>query len=71
MSNYIFENAAKQAAQRFTSLETLYDPWTIRHLEATGIGQVGNAGKSTPVVGDRGLVGRALRLHRSYPGHRY
>jgi ubiquinone/menaquinone biosynthesis C-methylase UbiE len=38
MSNYIFENAAPQAGQRFASLETLYDPWTIHHLEATGIG---------------------------------
>jgi ubiquinone/menaquinone biosynthesis C-methylase UbiE len=38
MSNYIFDNAAPQAGQRFASLETLYDPWTIRHLEATGIG---------------------------------
>ncbi len=38
MSNYIFENAAQQAGQRFSSLESLYDPWTIRHLEATGIG---------------------------------
>jgi 2-polyprenyl-3-methyl-5-hydroxy-6-metoxy-1,4-benzoquinol methylase len=38
MSNYIFENAAQQAGQRFASLETLYDPWTIRHLETTGIG---------------------------------
>jgi hypothetical protein len=38
MSNYIFDNAAQQASQRFASLETLYDPWTIRHLEATGVG---------------------------------
>ncbi len=38
MSNYIFDNAGQQASQRFTSLETQYDPWTIRHLEATGIG---------------------------------
>lgn len=38
MSNYIFDNAAPQAGQRFSSLETLHDPWTIRHLEATGIG---------------------------------
>jgi ubiquinone/menaquinone biosynthesis C-methylase UbiE len=38
MSNYIFDNAAPQASQRFASLETLYDPWTIRHLEATGLG---------------------------------
>ena len=38
MSQYIFDNAARQANQRFASLETLYDPWTISHLEATGIG---------------------------------
>ena len=38
MSNYIFDNAGQQAGQRFSSLETLFDPWTIRHLEATGIG---------------------------------
>src|ERR1700737_3459938 len=52
MSNYVFENAAQQTPQRFTSLETLYDPWTIRHLEATGIGpgwqcwEVGGGGGS-------------------------
>jgi ubiquinone/menaquinone biosynthesis C-methylase UbiE len=52
MSNYIFNNAGQQASQRFTSLETLYDPWTIRHLEATGIGagwqcwEVGGGGGS-------------------------
>ena len=38
MSHYIFDNAAPQASQRFASLEMLYDPWTIRHLETTGIG---------------------------------
>lgn len=52
MHNYIFDNAAQQASQRFSSLETLYDPWTIRHLEATGIGlgwqcwEVGGGGGS-------------------------
>jgi ubiquinone/menaquinone biosynthesis C-methylase UbiE len=52
MSNYIFENAGQPTSQRFTSLETLYDPWTIRHLEATGIGprwqcwEVGGGGGS-------------------------
>jgi hypothetical protein len=35
MSTYIFDNAAQQASQRFASLETLYDPWTFRHLEAS------------------------------------
>jgi ubiquinone/menaquinone biosynthesis C-methylase UbiE len=38
MSNYVFDNASPQASQRFASLETIYDPWTIRHLEAVGIG---------------------------------
>ncbi len=52
MSTYIFENAGQPTSQRFTSLETLYDPWTIRHLEATGIGpgwqcwEVGGGGGS-------------------------
>jgi 2-polyprenyl-3-methyl-5-hydroxy-6-metoxy-1,4-benzoquinol methylase len=52
MSTYIFENAGQPTSQRFTSLETLYDPWTIRHLVATGIGpgwqcwEVGGGGGS-------------------------
>jgi SAM-dependent methyltransferase len=37
MARYIFDNAAQQAGQRFASLEAMYDPWTIRHLEATGL----------------------------------
>jgi ubiquinone/menaquinone biosynthesis C-methylase UbiE len=39
VNQYIFDNAAPQAAQRFTSLEVLYDPSTIRHFEAVGIGE--------------------------------
>ena len=35
MSTYIFENAGQPTRQRFRSLETLYDPWTIRHPEAS------------------------------------
>ena len=52
MSTYLFDNAGKQAGQRFSSLETLYDPWTIRHLQTTGIGagwqcwEVGGGGGS-------------------------
>jgi SAM-dependent methyltransferase len=39
MSGYIFDNAAEApTAQRFASLEALYDPRTIRFLEATGVG---------------------------------
>ncbi len=29
MSNYIFDNAAQQASQRFASLETLLDPFAL------------------------------------------
>lgn len=68
MSNYIFDNAATQAGQRFTSLEALYDPWTIRHLEATGIGpgwqcwEVGGGGGSIAAwLADRcGPIGHVL-----------
>jgi ubiquinone/menaquinone biosynthesis C-methylase UbiE len=68
MSNYIFENAGQQAGQRFNSLETLYDPWTIRHLEATGIGpgwqcwEVGGGGGSIATwLGERcGKAGHVL-----------
>jgi hypothetical protein len=38
MSTCLFENAGQPTSQRFASLEALYDPWTICHLEATGIG---------------------------------
>jgi ubiquinone/menaquinone biosynthesis C-methylase UbiE len=39
MSTYIFDNSAEQTVQRFSSLQELYDPWTIQHLETTGVGQ--------------------------------
>jgi ubiquinone/menaquinone biosynthesis C-methylase UbiE len=68
MSNYVFENAAQQTVQRFASLEMLYDPWTIRHLEATGIGpgwqcwEVGAGGGSIAAwLGERcGPTGHVL-----------
>jgi ubiquinone/menaquinone biosynthesis C-methylase UbiE len=68
MSTYIFDNAGQQAGQRFSSLETLYDPWTIHHLEATGIGpgwqcwEVGGGGGSIAAwLGERcGTVGHVL-----------
>jgi ubiquinone/menaquinone biosynthesis C-methylase UbiE len=68
MSNYIFENVGQQASLRFTSLETLYDLWTIRHLEVTGIAtgwrcwEVGGGGGSIAVwLGERcGPTGHVL-----------
>jgi 2-polyprenyl-3-methyl-5-hydroxy-6-metoxy-1,4-benzoquinol methylase len=35
---YLLDNAGAETAQRFTSLEVLYDPATICHLQARGIG---------------------------------
>jgi SAM-dependent methyltransferase len=68
MSTYIFENAGQPTGQRFSCLETLYDPWTIRHLEATGIGpgwqcwEVGGGGGSIAAwLAERcGQAGHAL-----------
>jgi len=39
VSQYIFDNAAPQAAQRFNSLEMLFDPATIHRLEALEVGE--------------------------------
>lgn len=65
MNTYIFENAGQPSRQRFSSLETLYDPWTIRHLEATGIGpgwqcwEIGGGGGSI-AAGRCGQAGQVL-----------
>lgn len=36
---YVFPNAAPQAAARLRALAAVFDPGTIRHLEARGVGQ--------------------------------
>jgi tRNA A58 N-methylase Trm61 len=59
MSPYVFDNTAPQAARRITSLETLYDPGTIRLLEELGVG----AGWQCPEVGG-GSGSIAVRLAR-------
>lgn len=68
MTGYIFDNAAeRETEQRFGSLAALYDPRTIRFLEATGIGlgwrclEIGAGGGSIAAwladqVGDTGHV---------------
>jgi ubiquinone/menaquinone biosynthesis C-methylase UbiE len=38
-SNYLFDNAASEARQRFGALSALFDPTTFRHIEALNIGQ--------------------------------
>src|SRR5690349_7201504 len=69
MSRYIFDNAAEEpTAQRFASLEALYDPRTIRFLEETGIGPGwrclevgGGSGSIAAWLADRvGPAGRVL-----------
>lgn len=37
MSTYIFDNAAPQTGQRFSSLESLFDAWSFQHLATTGV----------------------------------
>ncbi len=67
MSGYIFDNAAEQpTAQRFASLETLYDPRTIRFLEATG---VGNGWHCLEVGGGSGSIATWLADRVGDTGH--
>jgi SAM-dependent methyltransferase len=37
MANYVLDNAAAETEQRFASLESSYDPFTIRQLEEIGV----------------------------------
>jgi hypothetical protein len=37
-SPYLLDNAAPQTQDRFASLQALFDPVTVRHLEAIGVG---------------------------------
>lgn len=66
MSNYIFDNAGQQASQRFSSLETLYDPWTMRHLESSGIG---TGWQCWEVGGGRGSIAEWLAERCGPTGH--
>jgi ubiquinone/menaquinone biosynthesis C-methylase UbiE len=38
-SQYLFDNAGPETAQRFSSLAILYDPITVQHLDALGVGE--------------------------------
>jgi SAM-dependent methyltransferase len=67
VTNYIFDNAAeRETAQRFSSLEHLHDPHTIRHLLATGIGP---GWRCWEIGGGSGSIGRWL-ASRVAPGGR-
>lgn len=67
MTHYVFANAWQGGRERLTTIETLLDPGTIRHLEALGIApgwqclEVGAGGGSIARwlchrVGERGQV---------------
>jgi ubiquinone/menaquinone biosynthesis C-methylase UbiE len=66
MSSYVFDNAGRQAGRRFDSLETLYDPWTTRHLESTGIGP---GWRCWEVGGGGGSIARWLAERVGPSGH--
>jgi SAM-dependent methyltransferase len=67
-SGYLLDNGSKEAPARFTVLSALFDPGTIRHLEACGVGrgwhclEVGGGGGSIASwLADRvGPMGRVL-----------
>jgi SAM-dependent methyltransferase len=67
MTNYIFDNAAeRETEQRFSSLESLYDPLTTRHLVATGIGP---GWRCWEIGGGSGSIGRWLSDRIGPEGH--
>jgi SAM-dependent methyltransferase len=67
-SSYLLDNGTREAPKRFAVLSTLFDPGTIRHLEACGVGrgwqclEVGGGGGSIGCwLADRvGPTGRVL-----------
>jgi SAM-dependent methyltransferase len=60
VDRYLLDNRRSEAGERFTALAELFDPWTLRHLDAVGLGEgwrcweVGAGGVSVP----RGLAER-------------
>ena len=62
MKSYIFDNAAEpETAERFASLDALYNFRTFRVLETTGIARVGAALRSGWERCGGGMDGRARR----------
>jgi ubiquinone/menaquinone biosynthesis C-methylase UbiE len=67
MTNYIFDNAAeRETQQRFSSLESLYDPITTRHLVATGTGP---GWRCWEIGGGSGSIGSWLSDRVGPEGH--
>lgn len=66
MSQYIFDNAAPQTTQRFSSLERLFDRWSVQHLEATGIAE---GWRCLEVGGGSGSLARWMAERVGLTGH--
>jgi ubiquinone/menaquinone biosynthesis C-methylase UbiE len=66
MSQYLFDNAAPQTAQRFDSLATLYDPNTVRYLERLGVSE---GWRCLEVGGGGGSVAHWLAQRVGASGH--
>lgn len=66
-TGYVLDNSHVEAGQRFEVMSRLFDPWTLRHVDALGIQtgwrcwEVGAGGPNVPAqlaarVGERGYV---------------
>jgi ubiquinone/menaquinone biosynthesis C-methylase UbiE len=66
VSQYLFDNAAPQAAQRLGSLAALHDPTTVRHLEALGVSE---GWRCWEVGGGGGSIATWLARHVGQRGH--
>jgi len=67
MASYIFDNAAeRETEQRFSSLESLYDPLTTRDLLGTGIGP---GWRCWEIGGGSGSIGAWLSDRVGPEGH--
>ena len=67
MTSYIFDNTAeREAAQRFSSLESLHDSHTTRHLLATGVGR---GWRCLEIGGGSGSIGQWLADRVGAEGH--
>lgn len=63
---YVFDNAWKQERQRLDALETIWDPWTIRHLDGVGVRE---GWRCAEIGADGGSIGGWLAARVGASGH--
>src|SRR5262245_15816586 len=67
MTNYIFDNAAeRETGERFSNLELLHDPHTVRHLLEAGVGR---GWRCLEIGGGSGSIARWLANCVGPEGH--